>query len=81
MTGLTADTLNLPRVGYITVGYKADITIFDPEKIGEDNSFQDPRRYPKGINWVFVGGVAVMTEGKLTGELNGHVLKHKRSIQ
>ena len=81
MTGLTADTLNLPRVGYITAGYKADITIFDPEKIGENNSFQDPRRYPKGINWVFVGGVAVMTEGRLTGALNGHVLKHKRSVQ
>ena len=77
MTGLTADTLKLPNIGYVRVGYKADITIFDPDTIRENNSFENPRQHPLGIDWVLVGGVAAMAEGKMTGELNGQVLKRK----
>ena len=80
MTGLTADTLKLPDIGYIRAGYKADITIFDAATIRETNSFENPRKHPKGIDWVLVGGVAAMAEGKLTGELNGQVLKRKQAV-
>ena len=77
MTGLTAETLKLPEVGFIRTGYKADITIFDPAKIKETNSFSDPRKHPVGIDWVLVGGVVAMAEGKLTGNLNGQVLRRQ----
>jgi N-acyl-D-aspartate/D-glutamate deacylase len=77
MTGLTASTLNLPDIGFVRVGYKADLVIFDPKTIQETNSFKEPRTHPVGIDWVFVGGVASMAESKLTGELNGQVLRRK----
>jgi len=78
MTGLTAETLKLPDVGFIRAGYKADITIFDPTTIEETNSFADPRKHPVGIDWVLVGGVVAMAEGTLTGNLNGQVLRRQK---
>ena len=46
-------------------------------KIKETNSFSDPRKHPVGIDWVLVGGVVAMAEGKLTGNLNGQVLRRQ----
>jgi len=46
MTGLTADTLNLPRVGYITVGHEGDKLSFCGWFSGYDG-----RQIDRGIKW------------------------------
>jgi dihydroorotase len=51
--------------GRICIGADADITIFDPEQIIDQATYEEPARYSKGINYVLVNGVIVVAEGKL----------------
>ena len=51
--------------GRICAGADADITIFDPEQIVDQATYEEPARYSKGINFVLVNGVVVVDKGKL----------------
>ena len=51
--------------GRISVGADADITIFDPEKIIDQATYEEPARYSKGIHYVLVNGTIVVKEGTL----------------
>jgi hypothetical protein len=47
--------------------------VFD-DWIEDTATFTAPHQYPKGIPFVFVNGVGVIDEGKLTNALPGKVL-------
>ena len=51
--------------GRIRVGADADITIFDPETVIDRATFDQPALYSDGIEYVLVGGVPVVRQGKL----------------
>jgi N-acyl-D-aspartate/D-glutamate deacylase len=51
--------------GRIRVGADADITVFDPERIIDKATFEDPLQPSEGIHFVFVNGVAVLKDSKL----------------
>ena len=51
--------------GRIRVGADADITVFDPERVIDKATYEDPLEYSQGIQFVFVNGVAVLKDGKL----------------
>jgi N-acyl-D-aspartate/D-glutamate deacylase len=51
--------------GRIRVGADADITIFDPAKIIDKATFEEPLQYSEGISYVFANGVAVLKAGTL----------------
>jgi len=51
--------------GRISVGADADITIFDPDQIIDQATYEEPSKYSKGIPYVLVNGVVVVDEGKL----------------
>jgi dihydroorotase len=51
--------------GRICVGADADITIFDPDKIIDQATYEEPSRYSIGIHYVLVNGVIVVKEGTL----------------
>ncbi len=51
--------------GRIRVGADADITVFDPAKIIDKATFEEPLQYSDGISYVFVNGIAVLKEGNL----------------
>jgi dihydroorotase len=51
--------------GRIRVGASADITIFDPEKITDKATFEEPLQFSEGIPFVLVNGVAVVKKGQL----------------
>jgi N-acyl-D-aspartate/D-glutamate deacylase len=51
--------------GRIRVGADADITIFDPARVIDKATFEDPLQYSEGIEFVLVSGVPVVKEGKL----------------
>ncbi|OFY62104.1 MAG: D-glutamate deacylase [Bacteroidetes bacterium RBG_13_43_22] len=51
--------------GRICVGADADITIFDPDQIIDQATYEEPARYSKGIQYVLVNGVVVVKEGAL----------------
>jgi N-acyl-D-aspartate/D-glutamate deacylase len=51
--------------GRIRVGADADITVFDPQRVIDKATFENPLQYSDGIAYVFVNGVAVLQNGKL----------------
>ena len=77
MTGRPARRLGLRDRGRIALGAKADLVLFDAANIQEGNSFVDPCRHPSGIEYVFVNGVAAVSQGRETGALAGRVLRKR----
>ena len=61
--------------GIIRPGMFADLVVFDPEKVRDTATFENPRQYPEGIPYVAVNGVLVKDNGVHTGALPGRVLK------
>ena len=66
---------NLDGRGVLTEGGYADIVIMDLPNLKVVGSELEPRKYPKGIEYVFVNGVSVVEKGKHTGSKPGKVLK------
>jgi N-acyl-D-amino-acid deacylase len=79
MTSLPAPRLGLRERGVIKAGMKADVVIFDPQGVLDHSTMTQPLLEPVGVNYVLVNGVPVVTEGKVTGERVGAVLRHTLS--
>ena len=73
-SSLPAKIYNLKNRGTLEEGAYADITIINWKKLRVLGDELEPRRYPEGIECVFVNGVAVVDEGKITEELPGKIL-------
>ncbi|MBI3636185.1 MAG: D-aminoacylase [Candidatus Rokubacteria bacterium] len=78
MTGLPARRLGLHDRGVIRVGAKADLVVFDPKKVADRATYEDPHRYAAGIEHVVVNGRLVIRDGEHTGSLPGKVLRKNR---
>lgn len=62
--------------GRIRVGADADITVFDPNRIIDKATFEDPLQASEGIHFVFVNGVVVLKAGQLVeGVLPGRAAR------
>ncbi len=51
--------------GRIRIGADADITVFDPSKVLDKATYEQPMQYSEGIQFVFVNGTLVVKDGKL----------------
>ena len=56
---------SMKNKGRICVGADADITIFDPEQIIDQATYEEPAKYSKGIVYVLVNGVVVVKNSQL----------------
>lgn len=80
MTSFPARKIGLFDRGILRPKMAADIVVFDLDQVQEVSTFEDPKKYPKGIVHVLVNGVIVMRDGELTGARPGIVLrKFKRT--
>jgi N-acyl-D-amino-acid deacylase len=75
MTGLPARRLGMRDRGEIRVGARADLVVFDARRVGDQATYEDPHRYPVGIEQVIVNGRFVIKDGEHTGSLPGKVLQ------
>jgi len=75
MTALPASRLNLTRRGRIAPGQFADVLIFDPKNVKQNNDFVNPHVYSTGMDYVFVNGKPALENGKPNGELPGRVIR------
>jgi N-acyl-D-amino-acid deacylase len=75
LTGRPAARLRLVDRGLVRTGYHADLVLFDPARVQDTATYDEPRRQPAGIEWVFVNGTAVIDAGVRTGALPGRALR------
>jgi len=75
LTTLPADNLKIKKRGALKSGYFADLAIFDPVKIRDHATFENPRQYSTGMIHVFVNGVQVLKDGEHTGAKPGKVVR------
>ena len=75
MTGGSAAALGLVDRGILREGFWADITVFDPQHIGEQATYDDPHQYASGVTTVLVNGTVVIDGGNHTEDLPGRVLR------
>ena len=54
----------MKRKGRIAVDADADLTIFDPERVLDQSTYREPSLPPRGIEYVLVNGVAVVSKGR-----------------
>jgi N-acyl-D-amino-acid deacylase len=74
-SALPAQRMRLADRGVLKRGMWADVVVFDPEKIADKATFEDPNQLSVGMEDVLVNGVPVITGGKMTGKLPGKVLR------
>jgi N-acyl-D-amino-acid deacylase len=78
LTSLPADHFGLRNRGRIAVGQAADLVVFDPARITDRATYEEPHQYPEGISAVLVNGVTVVERGTHTKARPGQVLRHIR---
>jgi N-acyl-D-amino-acid deacylase len=78
MTSAPAARLGLRDRGLLREGYVADLVIFDPARVRSNATYDDPRQFPDGIEYVAVNGTLVVDGGRHTGALPGRALRHGR---
>jgi len=77
MTSLPAQTFRIPERGQLKEGYWADIVLFDPDKVQDTSTFDQPHHYPAGIDYVLVNGEVVLEKKAPTGAAPGKPLRAK----
>ena len=78
MTSMPAARLGLKDRGRIADGLVADLVVFDPATVRSNATYDDPRRFPDGIDHVIVNGTPVVENGAHTGALPGRALRRGR---
>ena len=80
MSGLPAKKFGISKRGVLAKGNCADVVIFDPEKIQDLATVENPYQYSQGIDFVFVNGQIALNGGKITNQRAGEVLRRKSSL-
>jgi len=75
MTSFPAQRLGLNDRGVLRDGMKADVVVFDPDRVAAPASFERPREMALGIDHVVVNGRLVLRDGVMTGERPGRSLR------
>jgi N-acyl-D-aspartate/D-glutamate deacylase len=74
-TGAAAAALGVSDRGVLRPGCWADIVVFDPDRIADRATYDEPHRYAVGVSTVVVNGDVVIDGGDHTGALPGRVLR------
>lgn len=76
MTSLPAQKFQLKNRGLVKEGMKADIVVFDAEKVSDLSTYTKPHAFSTGFLYVLVNGKLTLEDGKHTGVRNGQALRH-----
>ncbi len=77
MTSLPAKRMELRDRGLLRAGYKADIVLFDPNRIRDTATVKNPASPPEGLATVIVNGQIVLENGWMTGARPGKALRRQ----
>jgi N-acyl-D-amino-acid deacylase len=77
-SGQPAEILGLGDRGFIEIGFKADILVFDPKEYKAQASFKAWDQLSTGVNYLLVNGQMVIDNSQYTGKLAGQFVVRKR---
>ncbi len=72
---LPASNLKIKKRGILEIGNFADIAVFDPNRIIDKATFDDPHQFSEGMVHVFVNGKQVLENGEHTNARPGRFVK------
>src|SRR5262249_52118999 len=75
MSSQAASRVGVTDRGTLWPGMFADIAIFDPAKVQDTATYNEPLHYSVGVKDVFVNGKPVVLDGKITNERPGRALR------
>lgn len=75
MSGLSAGRLRLRERGLIREGWWADLVVFDPATVIDTATYDEPHRYPVGIEQVIVNGEQALVDGETQAARHGRFLR------
>jgi len=80
MTGLSARRFRLGERGVLEAGRMADVVVFDPARVRDLATFEQPKQFSEGIEQVWVNGVLSYTaSGRATGLRAGRFVRRSPS--
>ena len=74
MTGLPASIIGMTDRGLIAPGMAADVMVFDPHAITDRGTAASPQ-LAEGVRYVLVNGHLALSNGRVTGQQGGAILK------
>ncbi len=74
MSSLPAQRMGFADRGLLRPGMKADVVVFDAERVRDKATFAEPHQYAEGFSYVIVNGAVVLDNGKMTEARPGQVL-------
>ncbi len=75
MTSDPCRRLGLGDRGWLRPGYAADVVLFDPDRVRDTATYEEPIRYPVGVHTVLVNGVPTVEAGEHTGTRAGQIVR------
>ncbi len=74
MTSDPCRRVGLRDRGWLRPGYAADVVLFDPDRVRDTATYEEPIRYPVGVHTVLVNGVPTVEAGEHTGARAGKIV-------
>jgi N-acyl-D-amino-acid deacylase len=75
MTSAVATRLSVADRGLLREGMYADLVVFDPDRVRDRATFEEPHQLSVGIRDVVVNGTPVLRDGEHTGATPGRVVR------
>ncbi len=75
MTSMPARWLGQQDMGVVAEGMRADLAVFDPNRIRDRATYTDPHRFSEGIEYLLVNGEPVILHAGLTGAKPGRWIR------
>jgi N-acyl-D-amino-acid deacylase len=74
LTSQAARAFGFEGCGLVRPGYRANLVVFDPDRVADRATFAEPALFPEGIRDVMVGGELVVRDGQPTSARPGKVV-------
>lgn len=74
MTSAPAQKYHIQERGILKPGYKADVLVFDLDKLQDNPTFENPKCYATGFDFIIVNGEVTIEKDKHLGVTNGELI-------
>ena len=79
ITSMPAEYFNLNDRGRIEIGYKADLVLFEKDRIEPMATYTNPMKLSKGVEHLWVNGVQLIDRGVIDDAKPGEVLRNRNT--